>query len=253
MIRCIIVDDEKPARDELAYLLSSINDIMVVGEAENGIQAIRKAIEEKPQLVFLDVNMPGINGIDVAKELTALEPKPLIVFITAYDSYALSAFEVSAFDYLLKPVSEERLKNSLDRIRSMVSSREARVLDKLDKLSGELGLSRSTRIVGYQNGMLFPIELDEILFLTLEEKNTIVVCERGKFQINGTLSELQEKLSDRRFFRSHKSYIVNLDRIDSIEPWFNSTYNIHIKGIDETIPVSRTYAKAFKEAMNILM
>lgn len=253
MISCIIVDDEKPARDELAYLLSSINDIMVVGEAENGIQAIRKAIEEKPQLVFLDVNMPGINGIDVAKELTALEPKPLIVFITAYDSYALSAFEVSAFDYLLKPVSEERLKNSLDRIRSMVSSREARVLDKLDKLSGELGLSRSTRIVGYQNGMLFPIELDEILFLTLEEKNTIVVCERGKFQINGTLSELQEKLSDRKFFRSHKSYIVNLDRIDSIEPWFNSTYNIHIKGIDETIPVSRTYAKAFKEAMNILM
>lgn len=253
MIRCIIVDDEKPARDELTYLLSSIEDIMVVGEAENGIQAIRKAIEEKPQLVFLDVNMPGINGIDVAKELTALEPKPLIVFITAYDSYALSAFEVSAFDYLLKPVSEERLRNSLDRIRSMVSSREARVLDKLDKLSGELGLSRSTRIVGYQNGMLFPIELDEILFLTLEEKNTIVVCERGKFQINGTLSELQEKLSDRKFFRSHKSYIVNLDRIDSIEPWFNSTYNIHIKGIDETIPVSRTYAKAFKEAMNILM
>ncbi len=253
MIRCIIVDDEKPARDELTYLLSSIEDIMVVGEAENGIQAIRKAIEEKPQLVFLDVNMPGINGIDVAKELAALESKPLIVFITAYDSYAVSAFEVSAFDYLLKPVSEERLRNSLDRIRSMVSSREARVLDKLDKLSGELGLSRSTRIVGYQNGMLFPIELDEILFLTLEEKNTIVVCERGKFQINGTLSELQEKLSDRKFFRSHKSYIVNLDRIDSIEPWFNSTYNIHIKGIDETIPVSRTYAKAFKEAMNILM
>ncbi len=253
MIRCIIVDDEKPARDELTYLLSSIEDIMVVGEAENGIQAIRKAIEEKPQLVFLDVNMPGINGIDVAKELAALESKPLIVFITAYDSYAVSAFEVSAFDYLLKPVSEERLRNSLDRIRSMVSSREARVLDKLDKLSGELGLSRSTRIVGYQNGMLFPIELDEILFLTLEEKNTIVVCERGKFQINGTLSTLQEKLSDRKFFRSHKSYIVNLDRIDSIEPWFNSTYNIHIKGIDETIPVSRTYAKAFKEAMNILM
>ena len=199
MIRCIIVDDEKPARDELTYLLSSIEDIMVVGEAENGIQAIRKAIEEKPQLVFLDVNMPGINGIDVAKELAALESKPLIVFITAYDSYAVSAFEVSAFDYLLKPVSEERLRNSLDRIRSMVSSREARVLDKLDKLSGELGLSRSTRIVGYQNGMLFPIELDEILFLTLEEKNTIVVCERGKFQINGTLSELQEKLSDRKF------------------------------------------------------
>lgn len=253
MISCIIVDDEKPARDELAYLLSSINDIKVVGEAENGIQAIRKAIEEKPQLVFLDVNMPGINGIDVAKELTALEPKPLIVFITAYDSYALSAFEVSAFDYLLKPVSEERLGNSLDRIRSLISSRETQVLDKLDKLSGELALSRSTRIVGYQNGMLFPIELDEILFLTLEEKNTIVVCERGKFQINGTLSELQEKLSDRKFFRSHKSYIVNLDRIDSIEPWFNSTYNIHIKGIDETIPVSRTYAKAFKEAMNILM
>ena len=253
MIRCIIVDDEKPARDELTYLLSSIEDIMVVGEAENGIQAIRKAIEEKPQLVFLDVNMPGINGIDVAKVLAALESKPLIVFITAYDSYAVSAFEVSAFDYLLKPVSEERLRNSLDRIRSMVSSREARVLDKLDKLSGELGLSRSTRIVGYQNGMLFPIELDEILFLTLEEKNTIVVCERGKFQINGTLSELQEKLSDRKFFRSHKSYIVNLDRIDSIEPWFNSTYNIYIKGIDESIPVSRTYAKAFKEAMNILM
>lgn len=253
MIRCIIVDDEKPARDELTYLLSSIEDIMVVGEAENGIQAIRKAIEEKPQLVFLDVNMPGINGIDVAKELAALESKPLIVFITAYDSYAVSAFEVSAFDYLLKPVSEERLRNSLDRIRSMVSSREARVLDKLDKLSGELGLSRSTRIVGYQNSVLFPIELDEILFLTLEEKNTIVVCERGKFQINGTLSELQEKFSDRRFFRSHKSYIVNLDRIDSIEPWFNSTYNIHIKGIDEIIPVSRTYAKAFKEVMNILM
>lgn len=253
MISCIIVDDEKPARDELAYLLSSIEDIEVVGEAENGIQAIRKAIEKKPQLVFLDVSMPGINGIDIAKELSEIEPSPLIVFITAYDKYAVSAFEVSAFDYLLKPVSEDRLRNSIDRIRSLISTRETQALDKLGKLPGELNLSRSTRIVGYQNGMIFPIELEEILFLTLEGKNTIVVCERGKYQINGTLSELQERLSDRRFFRSHKSYIVNLDRIDSIEPWFNSTYNIHLKGIAEIIPVSRTYVKAFKEAMNIYM
>lgn len=253
MISCMVVDDEKPARDELAYLLSSIDDIEVVGEAENGIQAIRKAIEKKPQLVFLDVNMPGINGIDVAKELAAIEPSPLIVFVTAYDNYAVSAFEVSAFDYLLKPVSEDRLKNSLDRIRGLISSRETQGHDKLGKLSGELSLSKSTRIVGYQNGILFPIELDEILFLTLEVKNTIVVCERGKFQLNGTLSELQERLSDGRFFRCHKSYIVNLDRIDSIEPWFNSTYNIHIKGVSEIIPVSRTFAKAFKKAMNIFM
>lgn len=253
MISCMIVDDEKPARDELAYLLSSIGDIEVVGEAENGIQAIRKALEEKPQLVFLDVSMPGINGIDVAKELASIEPSPLIIFVTAYDNYAVSAFEVSALDYLLKPVSEDRLKNSLDRIRSLISSREKQGLERIGKVSRELALSRSTRIVGYQNGMLFPIELDEILYLTLEGKNTVVVCERGKFQINGTLSELQERLSDRRFFRSHKSYIVNLDKIDSIEPWFNATYNIHIKRVSEIIPVSRTYAKAFKEAMNINM
>lgn len=248
----MIVDDERPAREELSYLLSSMNDIEIVGEAENGIQAIRLYLEKKPQLVFLDVSMPGVNGIDVAKELAAIEPRPFIVFVTAHDNYAVSAFEVNAFDYLLKPICEERLTSSMNRIRGYLLKKENQAFEDLNKLSGELNLTKSSRIVGYHNGILFPIELDEILFVTLELKNTIVVCERGKFQINGTLTELQEKFGD-RLFRSHKSYLVNLDKIESIEPWFNSTYNIHIKGIKDIVPVSRTYAKDFKEVMNIDM
>lgn len=251
MIRCIVVDDEKPAREELAWMISLREDFKVVGMAENGIEALEKSWQHEAQLVFLDINMPGINGVQVAQELSKRNNPPHIIFVTAYDKYAIEAFEVNAVDYLLKPVSEERLEKCLEKIKGITDYHKSIETERIDAVVREIGDKTPSRIVGYQRNRLIPIETGEILFISIEDKTTFVHTARGKFSINSSLSEIYEKLKGESFFRSHKSYIINLDHIESIEPWFNSTFNIMYKGIKEIIPVSRTYAKEFRERMNM--
>ncbi|HZH93406.1 MAG TPA: LytTR family DNA-binding domain-containing protein [Tissierellaceae bacterium] len=251
MIRCIVVDDEKPAREELAWMISRRGDFQVAATAENGIEALEKSWQTGAQLVFLDINMPGISGVQVAQELAKRENPPYIVFVTAYDKYAIKAFEVNAVDYLLKPVSEERLEKSLEKIKRIIDQRNLLETEKIDNIIKEMGMGRPSRIVGYRNEKLIPIETREILFISIEDKTTYVHTSKGRFTINSTLSEIYDRLKGEAFFRSHKSYILNLDLIESIEPWFNSTYNVRYKGIKEGIPVSRTYAREFRERMNM--
>jgi two-component system LytT family response regulator/two-component system response regulator LytT len=235
VIRCIVVDDEKPAREELAWMISQRGDFKVTATAENGIEALEKSWQTDAQLIFLDINMPGINGVQVAQELSKRENPPYIVFVTAYDKYAIKAFEVNAVDYLLKPVSEDRLEKSLEKIKKIIDQRDMLEAEKIDNIIKEMGMGRPSRIVGYSNEKLIPIETSEILFISIEDKTTYVHTSRGRYS----------------FFRSHKSYILNLDLIESIEPWFNSTYNVRYKGVKEGIPVSRTYAREFRERMNM--
>jgi len=253
MQRCLIVDDEMPARKELLYLLNSIESVKVVGEASNGIEALELIKKLKPDIVFLDIQMPQISGIDVARNLLIEDHKPNIIFVTAYDNFAIEAFEVNAIDYLLKPISEERLKDRLGRINEV---REQDDLNKnqINKLIEYIKSNTkicSQRISLYHKDKLIPIDLNEIIYATIEEKNTIIVSSKGKFEINCTLNELTERLDPNIFFRTHKSYIVNLNIIESIEPWFNSTYNINLRNNKEVIPVSRNYVKKFRQLMNI--
>ncbi|WIV11952.1 LytTR family DNA-binding domain-containing protein [Proteiniborus sp. MB09-C3] len=253
MYRCLIVDDEMPARQELIYILRGIEGIDVVGEASHGMEALERIEELKPDIVFLDIQMPQMSGIEVARRLSYKDENvPIIIFVTAYDQFALEAFEVNAIDYLLKPIREDRLEKSLKKIIS--TEKEKPRKDKLEKLIEYVELNTKKalqRISLYHQGRLIPIETKDIIYITTEGRNTIIQSNKGKFETNHTLNELMEGLDSTTFFRSHKSYIVNLNYIESIEPWFNSTYNINLKGNGTVIPVSRNYSKEFKKIMNI--
>lgn len=253
LLRCLIVDDEKPARQELLYILSNIEGVEVVGEASHGIEALELIKKLRPDIVFLDIQMPQMSGIDVARKLLEEEYRPMIIFVTAYDQFAVEAFEVNAIDYLLKPISEERLERRLENI-ILKDHEEKFDYNKLNKLIQDIESNTKTttkRLSLYHNNKLIPIETKDIIYATIEDKSTVILSNKGKFETNYTLNDLMEKLDSSSFFRTHKSYIVNLNYIESIEPWFNSTYNINLKDIDEVIPVSRNYAKNFREIMNI--
>ena len=254
MQRCLIVDDEMPARQELLYILNTIEFVEVVGEASHGIEALELIQKFKPDIVFLDIQMPQVSGIDVARKLLNEDYKPKIIFVTAYDKFAIEAFEVNAIDYLLKPISEKRLKDRLDKIDERSEKQEDINKTQLSELIQYIKLNTKTssqRISLYHKNKLIPVELDDIIYATIEDKNTIITSSKGKFEINCTLNDLTEKLDPNTFLRTHKSYIVNLNRIESIEPWFNSTYNINLKNNKEVIPVSRNYVKRFRQLMNI--
>lgn len=254
MIRSIVVDDELPAREELIYILQSFEEIEIVGEASHGIEALELNRKLKPDLIFLDIQMPKISGIDVASKILKESHIPFVVFVTAYEEYALKAFEVNAIDYILKPISIERLSKTVEKIINNTNIEKSNYLGKLNKLIQDLRANEretGTKISVSDNGKLIPLDSTEIIYATIENKNTIIFSEKGKFETNYTLGELSGKLNRANFFRCHKSYLVNLDLIEVIEPWFNSTFNLKLKNIKDKIPVSRSQSKEFKNIMNI--
>lgn len=255
MIRCIIVDDEKPAREELKYLLRDFGKLEIVGEASHGAEAIELNNRLKPDLIFLDISMPQLSGIEVAQIIIKEQKnKPLIIFVTAFEQFAVEAFEVNAIDYLLKPISKERLEKALYRITNTNKFTDPEREERIERLISHLkagDIKRINKIMVYNNGILIPIAPSEILYVTVEGRNTILFSTKGKFELSSTLSQLEDKLSSNNFFRSHKSYLVNLDYIEAIEPWFNSTFMIKLKYVSEKIPVSRSQSKDFKKIMDI--
>lgn len=253
MLKCLIVDDERPAREEILYLLKEIGDVEVVGEATHGMEALELIEKLKPDVVFLDIQMPQMSGIEVAKRILDKDCELMTIFVTAYDQFALQAFEVNAVDYLLKPICEDRLKKTIQKIISHKSEREGINYDRLRRLINDMSPTKSSSpwISVYHDNKLIPIETKDIIYATIEDKSTVIITDKGKFEANYTLNDLMEKLDPQIFFRSHKSYIVNLKYIESIEPWFNSTYNINLKSTDDVIPVSRSCSKKFREIMNI--
>ncbi len=254
MKRCLIVDDEKPAREELLHILNEIKGVEVVAEASNGIEALELNKKLKPDIIFLDIQMPEISGLDVASKLMEEETAPIIIFVTAYDEFAIDAFEVNATDYLLKPISEDRLKSRLDKIIEK-SNRDLELnYNQIKELIESLKISEkdSPRLISlYHENKLVPVELEDIVYATIEDKNTVIISGKEKFKINTSLNRLLDKLDSSMFFRTHKSYIVNLNKIESVETWFNGTYNINLIGYKEKIPVSRNAAGDFKKVMNI--
>jgi two-component system LytT family response regulator/two-component system response regulator LytT len=253
MIRCLVVDDELPAREELKYILSKSNKVTVVGEATHGLEALELYKKLMPDLVFLDIQMPQLNGIDVARIITKEDNHhiPKIIFVTAYDRFAIEAFEVNAIDYILKPISEERLISRIERIYSSRENDGRITIDRLNRLLDEIKPTSITRLSVYHNNKLIPINTKDIIYITIEGKHTVIVTINGKYMGNNRLNELYSKLDSKIFFRCHKSYILNLNFIETIEPWFNSTFNINLKCCKDVIPVSRKYSKKFKDLMNI--
>ncbi|OCL26536.1 hypothetical protein U472_11130 [Orenia metallireducens] len=255
-IRTIIADDEFPARSELEFLLEGIDDIQLIATAEDGIQALELIQKKSPDLVFLDIQMGGKTGLEVAKELMGLEKEPIIVFVTAYDEYALDAFTVNAVDYLLKPYEEERLLKLINRIKNLYF-KEQFIGNKLTNLIEKIGEeSKNPRIdklaVKTNKGNLKLLEYNEIILSYTHDSRVYVKTYDKEYQIDLCLSELEDRLSEANFLRVHRSYLINLNKIKEIIPWFKGKYQV-LMGDDREmeVPVSRSKVKDLQRIFGI--
>lgn len=253
MINVIIADDEEPARDELKYLLENYDDINVIAEASDGEMAVRLCNEHKPDLIFMDIQMPAVSGIEAAEILLNSGNTPYIIFVTAYDTYAIRAFELHAIDYLLKPIETERLESSLERIRKLLSSSgEVTVSLKAmkDMLGGFVNYRTGRILTVCKDEKFYPVPIEKIKYAYADDKKTNLVTTSGKFLYKNTLHQLEDLLPG-NFVRTHRSYIVNIQFIKDIEPMFNGAYQITIINDENPLPLSRSHSKSFKEIMQM--
>jgi len=250
-ISAVIVDDEKLAREELHYLLKQVGDIEVLAEGSNGVEAVSLIKEHNPDLVFLDVQMPGLDGFGVIKKLVdKKQPIPQIVFATAFDQYAVRAFEVNAIDYLLKPFDKKRVQQSVQKARTKLHSAPSQN-DKLESLVKMLESQRpqASKILLRAAGRLFLIDQKDVCYAAIEEGVITVATSQMEGHSNcRTLEELMEMLDPNFFWRAHRSYVVNINRIKEVVPWFKSSYQLRMDDKKQTeIPVSRAQTKRLRE------
>ena len=239
-IKAVIIDDEAPARQELSFLLRKLGWVEVVGEADNAHDGFTAVLRLEPQVVFLDVQMPGKSGLELSKDLAQLKKTPHIIFTTAYDQYAIEAFNVDALDYLLKPYHEARVLKAAHKVRAAISERE--------DVPHRGGLERLPVRRG-ESTLLLPYE--EIAAAFTDGRDVHVAARGELFKTELTLQDLETRLYTRNFFRCHRSYVVNLDRIVEITPWFNGGYNLKLSGFSEPVMVSRKQSKEFRERVGI--
>lgn len=254
-LSALIVDDEKPARDELAYLLKSIPDVTVVGQVKNGLEAVAFIKDKSPDLVFLDVQMPGLDGFGVLKKLVERKIRlPQIVFATAYDHYAVQAFEVSAIDYLLKPVDKIRLAKAIARARKVMDTEPA-TDDRLQALLSQVGTRRAapSKILLKTQQRLLLIDAEDMVFATIEDGLITIVTRESEGTSNyRTLEDLQERLDERSFWRVHRSFLVNIHHIKEVVPWFKSSYQLRMDDRrTSTVPVSRAQTRRLRELVKL--
>lgn len=257
-LSAVIVDDEQLARDELAYLLKDDGEVNVVAQGKNGLEAVNLIKEHSPDLVFLDVQMPGLDGFGVIKKLLDKKVRlPKIVFATAFDQYAVKAFEVNAVDYLLKPFDKKRVAQSIQKARSKHDS-EGLPGEKIDALVRMLESQKhpSTKILLKTVGRMFLVDQREICYAWIED-GIISVVTGGPAGIEGqsncrTLEELLDSLDPNIFWRAHRSYLVNINRIREVVPWFKSSYQLRMDDKKQSeIPVSRAQTKRLRELFGL--
>jgi len=254
-LSAVIVDDEQLARDELSYLLKSMDDIDIVAQGSNGLEAVNLIKEHSPDLVFLDVQMPGLDGFGVIKKL--LDKKisvPQIVFATAFDQYAVKAFEVNAIDYLLKPFDKKRVVQAIDKARKKLQGSSAGS-EKLETLVKMLEAQRpqNSKVLVRAAGRLLLVEQKDVCFASIEDGVISVVSTTLEGQSNcRTLEELLDGLDSDMFWRAHRSYVVNINRIKEVVPWFKSSYQLRMDDKKQTeIPVSRAQTKRLRELFGL--
>jgi len=255
----LIVDDEQLARDELAYLLKSVGDVEVIAQGKNGVEAVNLIKEHTPDLVFLDVQMPGLDGFGVIKRLIDKKVAlPQIVFATAFDQYAVKAFEVNAVDYLLKPFDKKRVAMAVQKARKNLQSdpplNQGATLDSLVKmLEAQIPQNQVSKIMLRSAGRMILVDQKDICFAAIEDGVIMVVTANVEGHSNcRTLEELLESLDGNLFWRAHRSYLVNVNRIREVVPWFKSSYQVKMDDKKQTeIPVSRAQTKRLRELFKL--
>ena len=263
-LRAVVVDDEQLARDELGYLLGQVGGVEVVGQAGNGVEALTAIDRLHPDVVFLDVQMPGLTGFEVARWMLDNRAAAHIIFVTAYDQHAIEAFEVNAVDYLLKPVDPARLEVAVGRARRRVTSE-----GPLDRGAGAPGVSnaelekiiqavaerqsRRERLAIKVGERFLLVQAEEIIYASLAEDSiTVVTGQHAGTSNYRTLDELQTRLDPSVFWRVHRSHLVNINKIKEIVPWFSRNYILRMKDNKSTeIPVSRTQTRRLREYLKL--
>ena len=249
-ITAVLVDDEKLAREELSYLLKDFPDIEIAGTGENGFDAMKLIEDLEPDIVFLDVQMPGLDGLAVIRKLRERNiPLPYFVLATAYDQYAVEAFRLEAFDYLLKPVEKDRLAETLDRARRFLSASAdvAESVASTEEDAPAAGGVRNKLVVRSANRNLI-IDARDLIYATIDDGIITAVATSAEGLLNyKTLEELQSNLDGESFWRAHRSYLVNIHRIREVVPWFNSSFQLKMDDKRQTeIPVSRVQTKRLR-------
>jgi DNA-binding LytR/AlgR family response regulator len=257
----MVVDDEQPARDELCYQLGRLDDVEMVAQAGNGLEALAAADRHEPDLVFLDIQMPGLNGFEVARRLLEYpKPTPVLVFVTAFDEHAIEAFEVNAVDYLLKPVDAGRLSQAIDRARLRMRAVHAESaadpmraqLEQLTKMVADRQIRRDQVAIKVGERFLL-VQADEIIYASVADESINIVTGHVVGISNyRTLDELQARLDPDTFWRVHRSHLVNINKIKEIVPWFSRNYILRMKDAKGTeIPVSRSQTKRLREYLKL--
>jgi len=250
-ITAVLVDDEPLARDELTFLLNDFPEIEVAATASNGLEAVKLIEDLEPDLVFLDVQMPGLDGLGVIKRLREKEiPLPHFILATAFDHYAVEAFQLEAMDYLLKPIEKERLAQAIDRARRTIAERqkptpETPVILRTGPVRAKVLIRRDNRN--------FIVDSQDIIFATIDDGLITIVCQglEGESTYK-TIEELQSTLDPDTFWRVHRSWLVNINRIKEVIPWFKSSFQLKMDDKRGTeVPVSRVQTKRLRSLLKL--
>jgi two-component system LytT family response regulator/two-component system response regulator LytT len=274
-LSALIIDDEQLAREELAYLLAQVGGVDVVAQGANGIEAVELIEEHHPDLVFLDVQMPGLDGFAVIQKLMERRAKairdgvpkaqlapPQVVFATAYDQYAVRAFDVNAVDYLLKPFDRTRVEQAVERVRGRLAGStpgslpESQIESLLRLLNRPQGASRTpqpAKLIVQAQSRLLLIDQAEICFAAIDDGVIRVVTQNFEGQSKcRTLEELLDLLDPALFWRAHRGFVVNINHIREVVPWFKSSYQLRMNDKKQTeIPVSRAQTRRLRELFNL--
>jgi len=253
-LKALIIDDEYPARQELRFLLSNFSDVEIVGEATNAQEALALIKALDYQVLFLDVSMPGMTGLELGAAIQELPKQPHVIFVTAYDEYAVQAFEVNAVDYLLKPVEPSRLKKAIDKVVKAYQESQPEygedvktpaVKDKADQSTIKID-----RIPAEKQGKTVLVAESDIFFAFTEQDYIYIKTNNDKLLTRFTLKELEARLNPQVFFRTHRCYLVNLHKVREIVPFFNGTYNLVVEDkANSEVPVSRAQAKKLRKIL----
>ena len=267
-LKAVLVDDEQLARDELGFLLGQVGGVSIIGQAGNGVEALTTIDRLQPDVVFLDVQMPGLTGFEVARRMIDAHAASHIIFVTAYDQHAIEAFEVNAIDYLLKPVDPARLDVAVKRARRLVAferspDRQAEAADVAPGVTAEQleqivervteRRNRRERLAIKVGERFLLVQADDVVYASLTDDVITVAAGTHVGTSNyRTLDELQERLDPGVFFRVHRSHLVNINKIKEIVPWFNRNYILRMKDEKATeIPVSRTQTRRLREYLKL--
>ena len=246
VVRTLIVDDEAPARERLVRLLADIGGVELIGEAQDGIQAVEAIERERPDLVLLDVQMPNLDGFGV---IEALRDPPQTIFVTAYDEYAIRAFEVNALDYLLKPFSRSRLEQAIHRAQAALIEEQAFAAHLRPLLEGLAAQGRYlTRLAVRDRNCIRVLGTDEVDWIGVVEEQVVVHAGDMSYPIRRALAELESRLDPSVFFRAHRSVIVNLDRVEQVVPWFKGSHKLRLTTGAE-VDLSRARARALRKLL----